>query len=200
MRSLLIFFLISTLTLAAISCKKNNENGIENVIESSKQPQASIKEKKILTPEEKDKANSVMYRLVGLPEVKNFTAYTLSLTENLGQPNQNYIVFAPSNNAMDNMSSELKVFYSNQENISKLENLVKSHIVEGELSDENLIQLIKKNGKARLKTLAGTTLTASQIDDVIVLTDEKGGKAKVERIDMRASNGQVFIIDSVLSL
>ena len=77
---------------------------------------------------------------------------------------------------------------------------MKSHIIQGELDNEGLVKAIKKDGKVKLKTLSGVTLTVTQSEGKIVVMDEKGGKATVQKSDVQGSNGQVFIIDKVLNL
>ena len=53
-------------------------------------------------------------------------------------------------------------------------------------------------GMANMKTVEGGTLTAKMDGDKVVLIDEKGGGAVVEKADVFQSNGVVHVIDSVL--
>lgn len=205
MRKQLNFLLIFILTLLVASCKDEGKNAdtkkdsLEVTAEKSNDKKI---ERKTLTPVEKEKANSVMSRLIVIPESNRFARYTVSarMADKLSNEKGSFIIFAPSNSTIESLPTEKKQFYSDQVNLSKLEGLLKSHIIHGELDNEGLMQTLSENGKAKLKTLGGVTLTVTESDGKIVVTDEKGGKATVEKIDIQASNGQVFIIDKVLNL
>jgi uncharacterized surface protein with fasciclin (FAS1) repeats len=54
------------------------------------------------------------------------------------------------------------------------------------------------NGKAVLNTVSGGKLWASMLSKDIVLTDEKGGMAKVTISNVFQSNGVIHVIDTVL--
>ena len=205
MRKQFIFLLVLIFTFLAVSCKdeaKNEKAQKESLEVLAEKPNEIKAKKRELTPDEKEKATSVMSRLIIIPELKKFASYavTANLTDKLSNDKGPFIVFAPSNNTIEGLSSEKKKFYSNQENLSQLEDLLKSHIVEGNLDKESLMQIIKKDGKAKLKTLAGTYLVVTEFEGKIVVSDEKGGKAVIEKSDIKASNGQVFITDAVLNL
>jgi uncharacterized surface protein with fasciclin (FAS1) repeats len=49
-----------------------------------------------------------------------------------------------------------------------------------------------------LKTVSGGTVTASLKNGKVVLTDEKGGTATVVAADLKAGNGIIHVIDSVV--
>ena len=71
--------------------------------------------------------------------------------------------------------------------------------VAGNLDAKSVLAAIKKgNGKAELTTVAGGKLTATLEDGKVVLTDANGGKAIVTATDLKASNGVIHVIDSVL--
>jgi uncharacterized surface protein with fasciclin (FAS1) repeats len=59
--------------------------------------------------------------------------------------------------------------------------------------------MIKKGGgKATLKTAQGGELTATMSDDVISVTDAKGGTAKITITNVNQSNGVIHVVDRVL--
>lgn len=205
MRKQLNFLLIFIFTLLVASCKdegKNADAKMDSLEVAAEKLDVKKIERKTLTPVEKEKANSVMSRLIVIPESNRFARYAVSarMADKLSNEKGSFIIFAPSNSTIENLPTEKKQFYSDQVNLSKLEDLLKSHIIHGELDSEGLTQTLSKNGKAKLKTLGGVTLTITESDGKIVVTDEKGGKATVEKSDIQASNGQVFIIDKVLNL
>ena len=53
-------------------------------------------------------------------------------------------------------------------------------------------------GKAVLATMGGETLTATKDGGNIVLTGGDGSKATVTKADIKATNGVIYDIDSVL--
>ncbi|MFX8637060.1 fasciclin domain-containing protein, partial [Acinetobacter baumannii] len=62
-----------------------------------------------------------------------------------------------------------------------------------------VVKAIKEGkGKATLKTVSGGTLTASLKNDKVILTDEKGGTSMVTATDLKAGNGVIHVINTVL--
>jgi uncharacterized surface protein with fasciclin (FAS1) repeats len=73
------------------------------------------------------------------------------------------------------------------------------HVVAGKVDSTALAARIKAGGgKAMLKTVQGEDLTASMQGKDLVLTDAKGGTAKVTTADVLQSNGVIHVIDTVL--
>jgi uncharacterized surface protein with fasciclin (FAS1) repeats len=73
------------------------------------------------------------------------------------------------------------------------------HVVAGNMDSKKIMKAIKKgNGRATLTTVSGDTLTAWMEGNMLVLTDEKGGKSRVTIADVRQSNGVIHVIDTVL--
>jgi hypothetical protein len=54
------------------------------------------------------------------------------------------------------------------------------------------------DGKAKLKTVEGDTLTISGSGKDLMVTDDKGNTAKVTIVDVYQSNGVIMVIDKVL--
>ncbi|HEX2762634.1 MAG TPA: fasciclin domain-containing protein [Allosphingosinicella sp.] len=78
--------------------------------------------------------------------------------------------------------------------------LLTAHIVPGIVTGEDLERAIERGkGKAQLATMAGGTLSFARDGDAIVVTDAKGGQARVDGEDLDASNGVVHSLDGVLS-
>ncbi len=156
--------------------------------------------KKELTPEDHAMLKSVMVRLMNEPDLKKFASYlvTAELANKLAAEGE-FTVFAPSNTAFESLTTEKINHYSNIENRKKLEDLLKSHIVLGKWDKETLLQNIGKNGKATLKTLDGTTLTATKSGETIVISDKKSGKATVVKGSIEGSNGFLYVVDGVLN-
>ena len=110
-----------------------------------------------------------------------------------------FTVFAPTNEAFAKLPSGAVDNLLKPENKSKLAGVLTYHVVAGSINAKQVMTAIKKgNGKATLTTVAGGPLTASVEDGKVVLTDANGGKATVTATDLKASNGVIHVIDTVL--
>jgi uncharacterized surface protein with fasciclin (FAS1) repeats len=111
-----------------------------------------------------------------------------------------FTVFAPTNAAFEKLPAGTVDTLLKPENKEKLAGILTYHVVAGKWTAEQLAEKIKaSNGTAELKTVNGETLTAKLDGDSIVLTDEKGGTAKVTTADVLQSNGVIHVIDTVLT-
>lgn len=110
-----------------------------------------------------------------------------------------FTVFAPTNDAFAKLPAGTVETLLKPENKAKLAGILTYHVVAGKLDAKAVLAAIKKGkGKAVLTTVAGGKLTAAVENGKVVLTDEKGGKATVTVTDLKASNGVIHVIDSVL--
>jgi uncharacterized surface protein with fasciclin (FAS1) repeats len=199
------FLSIFMIAIFTVSCKNDTQepkNVDADKATTQIAPTTPVKRaaKKNLTEEEIAELKSVMVRVMTEAQLKKFASYlvTAELTDQLtsGGP---FTVFGPSNAALESLTSEKALFYSNIENRVKLEEMLKSYIVTEKINKESLLQAIDKSGKAKLKTLAGTTLTATKSGEGIVISDGKSGKATVISGGVEASNGVVYIVDGLLN-
>jgi len=72
-------------------------------------------------------------------------------------------------------------------------------VVSGKWNANDIAELIKKgNGKAKIETVSGGTLTAWAKGKDVYVTDENGNSAKVTIADVNQSNGVIHVIDKVL--
>lgn len=192
------FLLISIFSLLIVACK--NEVKIESNETSAPEVTQKRAKKKVLTEKDIEELNSVMFRIMTAPDLKKFASYivTAELADTLSNQKGPFMVFAPSTEALESLSNEKKTFYSNPENRAKLQEMLKSHIVEGNMNKEALLQAISR-GKTKLKTLAGITLTVSKAGENIIISDGKGGKTTVQKSDIEGSNGILYVVDGVLN-
>lgn len=110
-----------------------------------------------------------------------------------------FTVFAPTNEAFDNLPKGTVETLLKPENKGTLAGILTYHVVAGNLDAETVLSAIKKgNGKVVLTTVSGGTLTATIEGGKVVLTDEKGGKATVVATDLKGANGVIHVIDHVL--
>jgi uncharacterized surface protein with fasciclin (FAS1) repeats len=110
-----------------------------------------------------------------------------------------FTVFAPTNEAFDKLPKGTVDTLLKPENKAKLTGILTYHVVPGKMDAAAIANAIKDgNGKATMKTVAGGTLTATMEGSDVIVTDEKGGKAKVTIADVVQSNGVIHVVDTVL--
>lgn len=110
-----------------------------------------------------------------------------------------FTVFAPTNSAFNKLPDGTVDTLLKPENKDQLKGILTYHVVAGNLDSAAVAKAIEDgNGKATLKTVQGGEITASKEGDAVVITDAKGGKAKVTAVDLKQKNGVIHVIDSVL--
>lgn len=110
-----------------------------------------------------------------------------------------FTVFAPTNAAFDKVPKATLDTLMKSESKKALTGILTYHVLAGKQDAAAISAAIKAgNGKATFKTVAGGTLTASMEGSDVIVTDEKGGKAKVTTADVMQSNGVIHVVDSVL--
>jgi uncharacterized surface protein with fasciclin (FAS1) repeats len=110
-----------------------------------------------------------------------------------------FTVFAPTNEAFAKLPAGTVDTLLMAENKATLTKILTYHVVSGRMDSKDIARAIKAgNGKAELTTVSGGKLWASMQGKDIVLTDEKGGMAKVTIPNVSQSNGVIHVIDTVL--
>jgi uncharacterized surface protein with fasciclin (FAS1) repeats len=110
-----------------------------------------------------------------------------------------FTVFAPTNEAFDKLPAGTVSTLLMTENKPTLTKILTYHVVSGKMDAKDIAKAIHAgNGKAELTTVSGGKLWAKMQGKDIVLTDEKGGMAKVTITNVFQSNGVIHVIDSVL--
>ena len=108
-------------------------------------------------------------------------------------------VFAPTNAAFAKLPAGTVENLLKPENKATLTKILTYHVVAGNLDAAAVIKAITDGkGKAVVKTVSGGTLTASLKNGKVILTDETGATATVTATDLKAGNGVIHVIDSVL--
>ena len=119
------------------------------------------------------------------------------LVEALSGPGP-FTVFAPTNAAFAKLPAGTVETLVKPENKGTLTTILTYHVVSGNVSASQLIDMIKAGGgKAELTTLSGGKLTAAVVGGKVVLTDATGGKATVTQADVFQSNGVIHVTDTV---
>ncbi len=111
-----------------------------------------------------------------------------------------FTVFAPTNDAFENLPAGMADKLLKPENKEKLSGILAYHVVPGKYGHEELSKLIKQSGdgKAELKTVAGGLLTAKMNGPHnIVVVDENGNSANIITYDVWQSNGITHVVDAV---
>lgn len=110
-----------------------------------------------------------------------------------------FTVFAPTNAAFDALPAGTVQNLLKPDNKKDLDKILTYHVVPGRLDTAALDRDIKKGGgKAELKTVEGGTLTVTGGGNDLIVTDEKGGAAKITIPNVYQSNGVIMVIDKVL--
>ncbi len=110
-----------------------------------------------------------------------------------------FTVFAPTNDAFAKLPEGTVATLLKPENKTKLQTILKYHVVSGNIMAADVVALIKANkGKASVVTVSGNTLTAQMKDGSVYLVDENNNWSKITATDLKTSNGVIHVIDTVV--
>jgi uncharacterized surface protein with fasciclin (FAS1) repeats len=110
-----------------------------------------------------------------------------------------FTVFAPTNAAFEKLPAGTVDTLLKPENKEALQGVLTYHVIAGKFNAGDVIALIKKNdGKATVKTVAGSDITLSLKNGKVIITDANGGMSTVTIADVNQSNGVIHVIDTVL--
>jgi uncharacterized surface protein with fasciclin (FAS1) repeats len=111
-----------------------------------------------------------------------------------------FTVFAPVNDAFENLPAGTVETLLKPENKATLVKVLTYHVVAGKLNFNAIRAKIKAGkGMATLKTVSGGTLIAKMNGSHnITLTDENGGVANITTYDVYQSNGIIHVLDAVV--
>ncbi|MEP0262971.1 fasciclin domain-containing protein [Dokdonia sp.] len=110
-----------------------------------------------------------------------------------------FTIFAPTNAAFDALPKGTLESLLKPESKSKLAAILTYHVIAGNFKAADVITAIKKGGgKFAIKTVNGGTLIASLKGKQVILTDANGGTSIITATDLKASNGVIHVIDSVV--
>jgi len=121
------------------------------------------------------------------------------LVETLQGPGP-FTVFAPVNDAFENLPEGTVQTLLRPENRAALTRVLTYHVVAGRITAADLMRRIREgHGSATLRTVSGGTLTAVMNGPAnVVIRDETGGVATVGTYDVLQSNGVIHVINRVL--
>lgn len=111
-----------------------------------------------------------------------------------------FTVFAPVNDAFENLPAGTVETLLKPENKATLQKVLTYHVVAGKMDFDAISKAIKSGkGKATLTTVSGGTLTAMMNGEHnIMLKDENGNTANISTYDVYQSNGVIHVLDAVV--
>ena len=98
-----------------------------------------------------------------------------------------FTVFAPTDDAFAKLPGGALADLLKPENKKKLQRILTYHVVAGEVPASQVVKM--KNAK----TVSGDEVTIKTMDGTVIVDD-----AKVVKTDIRASNGIIHVIDTVI--
>jgi transforming growth factor-beta-induced protein len=107
-----------------------------------------------------------------------------------------FTVFAPTNQAFEQLPEGKLETLLEEENREKLTNLLKYHVIPGRISSGDVMGIdgVHGAGGSMVKTLSGDALNINVVGETI-----KVNRATVVKPNIEASNGIIHVIDGVLS-
>lgn len=111
-----------------------------------------------------------------------------------------FTVFAPVNDAFENLPAGTVQTLLKPENKTTLTKVLTYHVIAGNYNFDALSKAIKTGGgKAVMKTVSGGNLTFMMNGEHnITIMDETGATATISTYDVNQSNGVIQVIDKVL--
>lgn len=180
------------LLFAFTACQDNNKRQNETEVDDIQDTEMT---------EERRENNTVTGRIQDDRELSTFSGgmTRADLSDDFTEGEGPFTIFAPSNDAYDELSAEERDQLENSENIRQVGASTNYLIVERRLPEDSLRQSIHNvGGNLELITLQGEQLMATIEGDSIVLRDGRGNSATIIETDRNASNGVVHVIDRVL--
>ena len=203
---------LAVLVLSSVvltSCKDEKKEAEDMRIETERvemeTSQKAEKEKMEMMAKEETMKEEAREKSIAGMAMKNNDLTTLvtalqsaDLATMLSEPG-NYTVFAPSNQAFEKLPQKQRDALMMPENKEMLTGVLQYHVIPGKITADQLAQAIKSNNNSyKVKTVKGDELTFSMTGDQYVIKDGSGKKAQVILGNQDASNGIVYIIDTVL--
>ena len=145
-------------------------------------------------------AKNIIQNAVNSPIHKTLVAAVKAggLVDTLEGPGP-YTVFAPTDDAFAKLPAGTVDTLVQPENKATLTKILTYHVVAGDITSKDLKKWIKKgHGSYVATTVEGGKLTFTADMGKIKITDEKGGSAYITTADVKQSNGEIHVIDSVL--
>lgn len=110
-----------------------------------------------------------------------------------------FTVFAPTNDAFEKLPAGTVESLLKEENKGTLTSILTYHVVAGKFMAADVVKAIQDNTNSfTVETVQGNALTLSLKDGAVILTDANGSSSTVTATDVKASNGVIHVIDTVV--
>ncbi len=110
-----------------------------------------------------------------------------------------FTVFAPTDKAFAAVPAPMTEWLMNPANSDALAKTLSFHVVPGRISAADLYKKIQAgNGSATLTTVAGESLTFSEVQGNIKVEGTQGSTGYITQQDIEQSNGMMHVINGVL--
>ncbi|MCM8567936.1 fasciclin domain-containing protein [Gramella jeungdoensis] len=201
MKMKILFMLLALSAIVFTSCddnKKKDQEDKERMEQMEAEREAEMNAEKERMEME---SNSIAAKAMETDTLSTLVSalQTAEMAELLTVSEGPYTVFAPNNAAFAKVDKKTLDNLMKKENQEDLSSLLEYHVVEDEITSQELVELINDNdGEYTIVTLEGGELKATLEGENVIITDEAGNKAKVVQADVEASNGIVHIIDAVV--
>lgn len=110
-----------------------------------------------------------------------------------------FTVFAPVNKAFESLPKGALENLLKSENKETLQKVLTYHVVKGNIMAKDVLAAVEKNGgKLSVETVSGDKFTVMLKGEDVMIMDQKGNYSKVVKTDVKASNGVIHVIDTVI--
>ena len=110
-----------------------------------------------------------------------------------------FTVFAPTNDAFGKLPDGTVETLLKPENKTSLTGILTYHVVAGKFMAADVVKAIKDNNNSFVvETVQGSPLTLSIKDGNVILVDANGNSSTITATDVKASNGVIHVIDTVV--
>jgi uncharacterized surface protein with fasciclin (FAS1) repeats len=143
---------------------------------------------------------SVVGNVLATPELSTLAqaVKAAELVDDLSQPGP-FTVFAPNNDAFARLGAGTVQQLMQPSAKDQLSGLVNYFVVPGKLTQADVMAAIEAGGgKAEVKTVQGSTLTATLDAGIVKLTDSQGNATYITKPDVQASNGVVHVVNGIV--
>ncbi|HTK84878.1 MAG TPA: fasciclin domain-containing protein [Patescibacteria group bacterium] len=160
---------------------------------------AATPENPPITSQDIDASKSIGQNVAQSPSFatlyKALTATGLDASLGAGGP---LVLFAPDEGAFAKIPADQLADLMKDENKAKLAKILSYHVVAGKLTYNDLDKLGATGNDIPLRTSAGATITVKKSGDKWTVTDETGAVANITVSDAKTTNGNIYVIDTVL--
>lgn len=111
-----------------------------------------------------------------------------------------FTVFAPTNDAFENLPEGTVATLLKPENKDLLTSILTYHVLAGRFTAETLMKEIQfSGGSKKFKTVQGGKVKISLNGNNLMIEDENGAVANITVKDVMQSNGVIHVIDAVVT-